>query len=135
MAKQKFKTGELFRVKSNTQGHNYEIGKIYKVLQRQQGGGGYYMGTDPDTGFTGAWIFHTDMESATLTKEDLLKQKADLEGQIKGICEKLAFLEESGLDAFDPDEYRVHKALAVLDQTTDTKERTKALAKLIKQIV
>lgn len=135
MGKQKYKEGDLFRVKSNTQGHNYVLGQIYRVVQRQPQGGGYYMGTDPNTGFTGNWIFHTDMEPASLTVTELEKQKNELLAQVAALDEKLAYLRESGLDAYDPDEYKIHKALSVLDNTTDPRERTKALAKLIREVV
>lgn len=135
MAKHKFKEGDRFRVKSNNHGHNYQLDRVYVVLQRQPGGNGYYMGQDPETGFTGNWIYHTDMELATLTVADLQAEKVKLQEKIAEVDKKLAFLAGTGLEVFDADEYRIHAVLAALDATHDPVARTKAVAKLLREVV
>lgn len=133
MGKHKFKVGDKFKVKTNQHGHNYQVGHIYTVTGRQQGG--YYMGNDPTTGFTGNWIMHTEMELAVVTVKELEDQKEALLAQVAEVETKLAFLKETGLEAFDADEYKIHKSLQVLDSTTDPVARAKALAKLFREIV
>jgi hypothetical protein len=131
----KFKEGDLFKPKSNNHGHAYQIGQVYKVMSRQPGGGGYYMGADLHGNMINNWIFHSDMEPASMTKANLEKERSDLEAKIAEVDLKLAFLQETGLTEYDPDEYKIHKALAVLDSTTDSIKRTKLLAKLMKDVV
>ena len=133
MGKQKFKVGDKFKVKSNHNGHNYQIGQIYTVTGRQQGG--YYMGNDPSTGFNGNWIMHTEIEPALVTAKELEEQRAALLVQVAEVDTKLAFLKETGLEAFDADEYKIHRSLQVLDNTSDPVARAKALAKLFREIV
>jgi hypothetical protein len=127
-----YKKGDRVKVVGNTSGSNYAVGRCYTVQSKS---GSNYMLCDPTTGLTGNWIMPADLALASVTRKALLEEKAELEGQINQICERLAYMETVGSDVFDEDEYKIHRAIGILDATKNPADRVKALAKLIKGIL
>lgn len=72
------------------------------------------------------------VEPAAYKKEDLQAKLQQAEQTVEDLKNKLEWLKETGNEEFDEDEYKVWKVLSTLDSKATTKEKAKAITKLIK---
>lgn len=126
------KVGQKIKVTSNVSGHNYKIGSIYIVSGENPGAPGHIQAKSLKKGRVGYWLQPGEYELISLNKADLEAEKIKLLEQVADLEEKLAYLSEHNLDELDVEQYRMFKALDVLDNTTDRLEKAKLLAKLLK---
>ena len=80
-----------------------------------------------------SWSFRrTDLITCEQTPADIKSIIKKLENDIKEEKLKLKFINTSGFDVFDEDQFRVWKALDVIEGTKDRKVKVEELTKLLK---
>jgi predicted GNAT family acetyltransferase len=126
--KQKFKPGDRVRIVDSHTGHTVPVGTTGRVVARA--GGGYYtvvVNKSQNLNF-----HYKDLALAVYTAEELAAEKAKLLEAVEDINAKLAYLEKTGLSEFDEEEFKIHRAIELLDSTACPVERTRQLAKLLR---
>jgi hypothetical protein len=131
MKSKDIKINEKYKVTTTLYAANYNIAKGDVVLVIDKSGASIMI-KSLDGGTT-TWIEARHLEPATSSKDDLNKQLADAEAQVVDVKARLAYLEESGTDVFDEDEFRCFQALKIAEDTSKSRiERARALGKLVK---
>lgn len=130
--KTKAKVGQLVKVTGNSNGSNYRIGEIYRVVSLDIHGG-YVNCESLDGCWTGNCLAHGDYVIAGQNKEHFQTQIEELQKEIEEVKSIMDWMEETGNTEYDMEEHRVWKALTIMEDNTLTKkQRTKLLAQLIK---
>jgi hypothetical protein len=86
-------------------------------------------------GFGGScgWVYEWEMEEIPNSKELLEKRMEELKAEMEEVESKIRFLNETGSELFDSDEYKVYSTLKLLDNDKlSTIEKSKVIAQLIK---
>jgi hypothetical protein len=128
------KVGDKIKVKGNTSGHMYQIGKTYVLTMSNNP---TYQAKDPKTGqIVGDYIPRTDFELFQATAGELKKEARELSRQLKIIKSKIAFLAESGAKTLDESKWLISHALDVLDTTKPTSraEQVDRLGEIFKEV-
>lgn len=129
--------GTIFTVVGNCNGHNYTVGEKYKVVQhslREHN----VTGCSLDGYFVGNTLKDSDITAFT-TRETMLSDIENISSTIKELEEmlqetktKLKYLEASGEEEFNENEFRVFIALKTIeDKSISEKERIKIIAGLL----
>lgn len=123
-------------------GHNYKLGTTYTISAFNPSGVGtpqQLVQLKDDKGKVGNWIYCNEFDLWPLNREQLNARKAALDEEIaklvaeKGdVDTKLEYMDANGLDTYDENEYRIFRALGVLDAETDRMKRAKLLAEILK---
>ena len=79
------------------------------------------------------WVYEWEMEEIGNSKKLLEKRMEDLKAEMEEVENKIRFLNETGSEKFDLDEYKVYSTLKLLDNDKlSTIEKSKVIAQLIK---
>lgn len=137
MSTAKYSIGQKVKVIACLYDHGYKIGEIYEIGWAQAGasyGDGWYYRLKNVKGrknLLASYIYTEELDVAVVSKEELLKQREDLQREIDNIDSRLAYIELSGGGEFDDTEFKVYQSLKVLENTNDPVEKAKAIAKIV----
>ncbi len=143
----KIKKGQKFQVVSRTFGtsSSYELNKTYIT---RKGGSGYSNYIYDIVEGKNSSLYAKDCvlidESISEMKLDLAKIEAERKSELqkveakykslkKDLESKIEFCEESKLDTYDENVYKVYKALQTLNDKSSDGEKAKVIAELIKK--
>lgn len=73
----------------------------------------------------------TNCSLCDVTEKDLLEEKEHLLESIKEIDMKLSFIRENNLKVWDDDQFKVFKALSIIENSSTKLEKAKAIAELL----
>lgn len=141
MSKAKFKVGDkAIIVKASPNMAGYRVGECVEIIDRYSWNREYRVKSlDFDRS-------HIDLPTISLQKTELMKkqtlenqlekinkQKSQLEKEIFYIQEKLQFIEETGCEDFDENEFKVYKTLQLIEDNSKMTrlEKAQAIAQLI----
>lgn len=126
--KSKFKIGDKVEVVNNTARHNQPIGSKGTVSETSYGENFQL----EETGTL--WYNHTDLKLITKFKKECIKNKINcLEKQLECWKNKLTWMEETGAEFFDEDEWKIYKAISVMEeQNVSRMDKAKEISKLLK---
>ena len=131
IAKSKYKIGDVIKVMKCIGGHNYQIGKSYRLSYCH--GNGAWQAVDLVTSIPGNNINEQAFELGSVSREDLTAELAEVQAQATDIQAKLDYLIEAGLGEFDQTEFLAYQTLKLIDQKGMTQiQKAQAIAKLIK---
>lgn len=127
--------GDLVLVKKNSNSHNYEIGKKYRVIDvKPNGVGVMYQAEDPVNGWRGNNLRSSDTElCVALTIDAFEAQVEDYRKQMEEAQSIVDWMKETGATEYNETEHKVWSVLnAVENDSLSKMERVKIIASLIK---
>lgn len=126
----KFKTGQIVTVTARKSGHGTAIGTKMTISGSPVGRpGNYSYYTTPDMG----WTYREDeLTSEAITKEQVNADLVLAQKEVDSIIAKIDWMENTGQNTYDEDEFKAYSALRILDSSKDDVARAKELAKLMK---
>ena len=124
------KIGDLFTVEgTNTNGHNYVIGRTYKALRDDIGSG--VNGQDIETEFIGNNITNANYRKIAFTVEKIEKEITKLEETITEKKLILEWMKSNDVKEYDSLEFKCWSCLKTINQDISEIEKAKIIAKLI----
>jgi len=123
-----FKIGDKVTVIKNSYGHNYTIGKTYKVHQLQNNN--IYVLED-ENGVKGNSIPYENLE-ILMTKEYVINKISKTKKTLIELRKKLNFLNENNIDEFDDKTFKVINIINIMNKKKYTIEE---LIPKIKEII
>lgn len=128
----KFVVGDKVKVVGVSSGHGSPIGTILTFKSYYNNNTGYMVSEN------GSWYGINDLDYTVIPRECLVKKiearKADAErvaADVALMTRQLGFLDETGQQAFDDNEFKAYYTLKVLEKNDlTTLERAKAIASL-----
>ncbi len=130
----KFKKGQKCKIaKTTVGGSNYvgSVGSLVTIISDPYlySGKTAYQVSQPYSTSNG-FLFEDELESLSLTKKELNLQIEKLQTEIEEVKNKLSFLEKTGLDEFDDDEFKAFEILKVIG--IDDIQKARQIVKLLK---
>ena len=133
------KIGNFVEVTKSGGGHNYTIGEKYVVFSVDNGNQSCGC-KSLDGSFKGNNLSFCNLKICPLTKEDLNKEIQDFEQKIEDTKQKIedtkqkiAWMDENGLDEFNPQKHKVFKVLeAYENKELNLMDKANIIAELIK---
>ena len=106
--------------------HEFVVGESYPGLRH-----GWFIANDCGTSY--GWAYEWEMEEVGSSKVVLKESMERLKSEMEELQRKIDFLNETGNEQFDAEEYKVYSTLKLFqnDKLTDV-EKSKLIAKLIK---
>jgi hypothetical protein len=133
--------GDIVLVKANSNSHSYTIGLRYRVLAHTSST--TFIAGDLDGVWKGdnlkyqdcypGWLYDWEMKEIGSSKVELEEKIQRLKTEIEEVQSKIDFLNETGNEQFDAEEYKVYSTLKLFqnDKLTDV-EKSKLIVKLLK---
>ena len=85
-------------------------------------------------GENAGWVYDWEIQPLLSTREELESEIAGLKSKIDEVQSKLQFLNETGYETFNEDEYKVYSTLSLLEDDKLSKiEKSKIIAELIRK--
>lgn len=121
-----FKVGNTVKVVGNTAGHGSSIGDIVTITRIS------YPSIWCKTSSGQIWTYNrNDLKIAACSKKDLESNIKEFEAEIKAAKLKIKFIEDTGSEEFDEDEFKIYNALTVLDGAKSKIEKARILKDII----
>lgn len=127
--------GDIVLVKKNSNSHNYEIGRKYRVIDTKPNGVGVmYQAEDLVSGWRGNSLRSSDTELCVpLTIDAFEAQVEDYRKQMEEAQSIVDWMKETGATEYNETEHKVWSVLnAVENDSLSKMERVKIIASLIK---
>jgi hypothetical protein len=133
--------GDIVLVKANSNDHSYTIGLRYRVIAHT--GSTTFIAEDLYGVWKGnnlkyqdcypGWLYEWEMEEIGSSKVVFQEKMQKLKTEMEELQRKIDFLNETGEEQFDAEEFKVYSTLKLFqnDKLTDV-EKSKLIAKLIK---
>lgn len=125
------KKGQKFVVISNSNGHNYPIGKT--LIMKKPGVVSTQM-TDIAEGISGNTIEVRDVRLTAESLSDLHEHIVEVQEELDKTMSKIKLCNDLGLTEYDDNVIKVHKALAIIKSKKSDIEQSQAIANLIAEI-
>jgi hypothetical protein len=128
-----FRKGDRVQtVVDNANDIGYPAGKVFTVFRGGTIGPGYSILVYQAGNSGSTFIISTqNLKLALITIPELEKELNELLDQREVILSKIKFMRELELDEFDETQYKVYRALEVLDSTKSKVQKAKVIADLI----
>ena len=129
----KFKVGDRVEVVANTANHGVAIGTKSVICGLPPAHGAFRI-KDHNLNFN-----EHDLKLCHMTKEDLegdlklAQEKAEkAQDDVEMVEAKIAYMDETGSETFDENEFRCYEALKIIEGEDDRLAKAKAIAKLVR---
>lgn len=130
MARVQFKVGEYIRVKRNLNG--YMIDTKYRLTRVDNSDDTIKAEYAETPGTEGAWLNFSHVTHWAISKEDLVRDIERAKATIEENQSMLAWMEETGADVFNENEFKVWQVLTAMDDTNLSKlDKVKRIAQMI----
>jgi hypothetical protein len=113
------KVGDFIKPVRNTGGHNYTIGKKYRISYVN---GGCWVCVDPESGWQGNNITEAEMVLWAVTKTDLEDVIKKLEFELEKNKKMIEYLAEEKKDELVPNEFFAWHLVRVMESTDPNKK-------------
>ena len=140
----KFKVGDKVSIQPTPKGkpssgngylntHNGTTFVIQSPYLTPSGSGNGYHIVFESGGSGAGWVYDYEIVGCEQTREEIIKEIEELQSQVDCLKSKLDWMDESGVDVYDEDEFKVYETLKTLqNEDLDIKGKTKLIASLIK---
>lgn len=115
----KMKVGDRIKLIANSNGHNYQLNKIYVIIS---GGGGQFQARDPESGWVGNNITQADAVLYAYTKEEIEKDIKNYEDKIHKDKMKLEYMTEENKTELDETEFIAWYLVKIMESTDPRKK-------------
>lgn len=126
-----FNIGQTIKVKKNNSGHNYTIGKKYKIIATS---GTSAIAKDLETGFIGNFLENSDVD-IIYTKEYEIKMMKECEDELRQIQLKRDYLKENNIKHSDEKTYHLYMIKKVLNSDKSEEDKISEITPLMKKII
>lgn len=116
--------GMLVTIIGNTSGHLIPTGTRARILEVASNGN-FRLENQPHY-----WVAPADVEPASWTKEELLKERQELSSKLEDVSIRLQWMEENQASEIDEQEYKIFRALEIVQKTGDRLTAARQLARL-----
>lgn len=125
------KVGNMVTILEDRTGHGWKKGTEIEVVGVTKTGSGEIRAKSMDSAETRTLILN-EYEITPITKEYLNTKVTELQAQINELNVKLQWLDYTGADAYDEEQFKVYNVLKLLDdKSMNLVEKTKLITNLI----